>query len=42
MIQENFAYGNNCPKKRVFERFGREQETYDPVGRVHLDPIGTL
>ena len=24
-------------KKRVFERFGREQETYDLVGRVHLD-----
>ena len=27
------------PKKRVFERFGREQETYDLVGRVHLDSL---
>jgi DNA polymerase elongation subunit (family B) len=25
------------PKKRNFERFGTEQETYDLVGRVHLD-----
>ena len=27
------------PKKRTFERFGREQETYDLVGRVHLDSL---
>ena len=26
-------------KKRVFERSCREQETYDPVGRVHLDSL---
>ena len=24
------------PKKRMFERFGAEQETYDLVGRVHM------
>ena len=27
------------PKKRTFERFGRKQETYDLVGRVHLDSL---
>jgi len=27
------------PKKRTFERYGREQETYDLVGRVHLDSL---
>ena len=25
------------PKQRTFERFGAEQQTYDLVGRVHLD-----
>ena len=25
------------PSKRVFEKYGKENETYDPVGRVHLD-----
>lgn len=25
------------PKERIFERFGAEQQTYDLVGRVHLD-----
>jgi len=25
------------PKKRIFERFGAEKETYDLVGRVHMD-----
>ena len=25
------------PKKRVFEKFGREQISYDLIGRVHLD-----
>lgn len=25
------------PKKRMFERFGAEQETYDLIGRVHMD-----
>lgn len=28
---------NQLPKKRTFERFGTEHETYDLVGRVHLD-----
>jgi DNA polymerase elongation subunit (family B) len=28
---------NQYPKKRVFERFGAEQETYDLIGRVHMD-----
>ena len=26
-----------APKERMFERFGAEQQTYDLVGRVHLD-----
>jgi len=25
------------PNKRTFEKYGKEQETYDPIGRVHLD-----
>jgi DNA polymerase elongation subunit (family B) len=25
------------PKKRVFEKYGREQTSYDLIGRVHLD-----
>jgi len=25
------------PKKRLFEKYGKELETYDPIGRVHLD-----
>ena len=25
------------PSKRVFEKYGKENETYDPIGRVHLD-----
>ena len=32
-----FCLWGQLPKKRVFERFGAEQETYDLVGRVHLD-----
>ena len=28
---------NQLPKQRMFERFGAEQETYDLVGRVHMD-----
>ena len=28
---------NLFPKKRMFERFGAENETYDLIGRVHLD-----
>lgn len=25
------------PKRREFEKYGKELETYDPIGRVHLD-----
>ena len=32
-----FCLWGQMPKKRVFERFGAEQETYDLVGRVHMD-----
>ena len=28
---------NQYPKKRTFERFGAENETYDLIGRVHMD-----
>ena len=32
-----FCLWGQLPKKRTFERFGAEQETYDLVGRVHMD-----
>ena len=32
-----FCLWGQFPKKRVFERFGAENETYDLVGRVHMD-----
>jgi DNA polymerase elongation subunit (family B) len=32
-----FCLWNQYPKKRMFERFGNEQETYDLIGRVHMD-----
>jgi DNA polymerase elongation subunit (family B) len=32
-----FCLWGQLPKKRMFERFGAEQETYDLVGRVHMD-----
>ena len=28
---------NAMPRKRMFERFGNEEQTYDIIGRVHLD-----
>jgi DNA polymerase elongation subunit (family B) len=28
---------NQYPKPRTFERFGAEQQTYDLIGRVHMD-----
>ena len=28
---------NTFPRKRLFERFGNEEVTYDIIGRVHLD-----
>lgn len=32
-----FCLWDEKPKKRTFERYGKEQNTYDLVGRVHLD-----
>ena len=32
-----FCLWGQLPKKRTFERFGAEQETYDTIGRVHMD-----
>lgn len=32
-----FCLWEQYPKKRTFERFGAENETYDLVGRVHMD-----
>jgi DNA polymerase elongation subunit (family B) len=32
-----FCLWGQLPKKRVFERFGAENETYDLIGRVHMD-----
>ena len=32
-----FCLWDQYPKRRLFEKFGKEQETFDTVGRVHLD-----
>ena len=32
-----FCLWNKLPKKRTFERYGKEQQTYDLVGRIHMD-----
>jgi len=32
-----FCLWDKFPKKRIFERFGAEQMTYDLIGRVHMD-----
>ena len=34
-----FCLWKQLPKKREFDRFGRTQETYDLIGRVHLDSL---
>jgi DNA polymerase elongation subunit (family B) len=34
-----FCLWNQFPKKREFEKFGRQMVTYDFVGRVHLDSL---
>jgi len=34
-----FCLWDQYPKKRTFEKYGREQETYDLVGRQHLDSL---
>jgi len=32
-----FCLWGQMPKKRTFERYGAEHETYDIIGRVHMD-----
>ena len=32
-----FCLLGQFPKKRIYERFGKEEETFDLVGRIHLD-----
>ena len=32
-----FCLWDKFPKQRTFERFGAEQQTYDTIGRVHMD-----
>jgi DNA polymerase elongation subunit (family B) len=32
-----FCLWGQLPKKRMFERFGAENQTYDLIGRVHMD-----
>jgi DNA polymerase elongation subunit (family B) len=34
-----FCLFNQLPKKREYEKFGRQSVTYDFVGRVHLDSL---
>ena len=34
-----FCLFDQFPKKREYEKFGRQQETYDLIGRVHLDSL---
>jgi len=34
-----FCLWDQFPKKREYEKYGRMQETYDLVGRVHLDSL---
>jgi len=33
----NFCLWGQLPKQRMFERFGAENQTYDLIGRVHMD-----
>ena len=34
-----FCLWNQFPKKREYEKFGKTAETYDLVGRIHLDSL---
>ena len=34
-----FCLWGQLPKKRMYEKFGKESETFDLVGRVHLDSL---
>ncbi len=36
---KRFCLWDQFPKKRTFERYGKEQSTYDLIGRVHLDSL---
>jgi DNA polymerase elongation subunit (family B) len=36
---KRFCLFGQYPKKREYERYGKKQETYDLVGRVHLDSL---
>ena len=36
---KRFCLWNQYPKKREYEKFGRQSVTYDLVGRVHLDSL---
>ena len=39
MILDVFVYGGNWLRKREYEKYGKSAETYDLVGRVHLDSL---
>ena len=39
---KKFCLWNMKPKRRTFERFGKEEETYDLVGRLHMDYLLSL
>ena len=32
-----FCLLGQLPKPRTYERFGKEEQTYDLVGRIHMD-----
>jgi DNA polymerase elongation subunit (family B) len=32
-----FCFMGQLPKPRTYERFGKEEQTYDLIGRIHLD-----
>src|SRR5210317_1529855 len=34
-----FCLWNQYPKKRTYEKFGKESTTYDLIGRVHVDSL---
>jgi DNA polymerase elongation subunit (family B) len=34
---KRFCLWNQYPKRREFERYGKAQETFDTIGRLHLD-----
>jgi DNA polymerase elongation subunit (family B) len=33
----NFCLLDQLPKARTYERFGKEEQTYDLIGRIHMD-----